>query len=100
MSQLSWYNNYIKIEDAAIHAVIQFCNKNIYLSQLFENGRILSVNLKDKYELRNDMFFQWPQLKHTIPTRWKTLTSNYRDIDNDNLCQNHVIRGARNLSTG
>ena len=86
---------------STIHAVIQFSNKNIYFwSQLFENGRIISVNLKDKYELRNDMFFQWSQLKHTIPTRWKTLTSNYSDIDQKNLCQNHVIRGARILSTG
>ena len=46
------------------------------------------------------MFFQWSQLKQTIPTRWKTLTSNYSDIDKENLCQNHVARGARILSTG
>ena len=44
-----------------------------------------------KYELTNDMFFQWAQLKHTIRTRWKTLISNYSDTDQENLCQNHVI---------
>ena len=56
--------------------------------QLFENGRITSwVNLKDKYELTNDIFHQWAQLKHAISARWKTLISNYSDIDEENLCQ-------------
>ena len=58
------------------------------------------VNLKDKYELMNDMFFQWAQIKHAVPTRWKTLISNYSDIDEENLCQNHhVTKEARILST-
>ena len=52
------------------------------------------VNLKDEYKLTNDMFFQWVQLKHVIPTRWKTLISDFSDIDENNLCQNHhVIKG-------
>ena len=56
--------------------------------QLFENGRIMSwVNLKGEYELTNDMFFQWAQLNHAIPTRWKTLISNYSDIDEKNFSQ-------------
>ena len=58
------------------------------------------VNLKDKSELMNDMFFQWVQIKHAVPTRWKTLISNYSDIDEENLCQNpHVTKEARILST-
>ena len=58
------------------------------------------VNLKDKYELMNDMFFQWAQIKHAVPTRWKTLISNYSDMDEENLCQNHhVTKEARILST-
>ena len=52
------------------------------------------VNLKDEYKLTNDMFFQWVQLKHVIPTMWKTLISDFSDIDENNLCQNHhVIKG-------
>ena len=75
-----------------------FSNKNInFFSQLFENGRIISwVNLKDKCELTNGMFFQWAQLKHAIPTRWKTIISNDSDIDEENFCQNHyAIKGAK-----
>ena len=62
------YSNYIKIEDAVI-PFKKFSNKDInFLSQLFGNGRIISlVNLKDKYELTNDMFFLWDQLKLAFP---------------------------------
>ena len=77
-------------------------NKNInFLSQLFENDRMISLfNLKDEYGLTNDMFFQWDQLKHTFPTKWKTLISNYGDTDEKHLCQDHhVSKGARILST-
>ena len=39
-------------------------------------------------------------IKHAISARWKTLTSNYSDIDENNLYQNHyVIKGARVFST-
>ena len=70
LPQFLWYNTYIKIEDVVIHFE-KFSNNNInLLSQLFENGRIISwVNLKDEYELTNDKFFQWAQLKRAIPTR-------------------------------
>ena len=45
-------------------------------------------------------FFQWIQLKHAISAKWKTLISNYSDIDKKNLYQNHhVIKGARILSS-
>ena len=45
---------------------------------------ISSINLKDEYELTNDMFFQWTQLKHAIPTMWKTLISSISDIAEKN----------------
>ena len=94
LSQFLWYNNYIK---TAIIQFEKFSNKNInILLQLFENGRIISwVNLKDRYELTNDMFFQWAQLKHAIPARCKTLISSYSDIDDKTFYQNlHIIKGA------
>ena len=57
------------------------------------NGSIL-----DRYELTNDIFFQWAQLKHTIPTRWKNLIFNYTGTNENDLYQNHhVIKGARIL---
>ena len=70
-----------------------------FLSQLFENDRIMSwINLKDKYELTNNMFFQWAQLKHAVPPRWKKTIFDYSDINEKDLWQNHqVIKGTRIL---
>ena len=72
LSQLLWFNKYINIEGFVIHFT-KFSKKgNNFLSQLFENGRIISwINLKDRYELTNNMFSQLAQLKHAIPPRWE-----------------------------
>ena len=44
------------------------------------------------------MFFQWAQLKHAIPPRWKKITFDYNDINENDLCQNHhVVKRARIL---
>ena len=77
LPQFLWNNNYIKIEDAVIH-LKKFSNKNInFLSQLFENGRIISwINLKYEFELTN-YIFSVGSAKHVIPTRWKTKSSCY-----------------------
>ena len=41
------------------------------------------------------MFFQWTQLKHAIPPRWKKIILDYSDINESDLYQNnHVIKGA------
>ena len=50
-----------KTEDAVIHFE-EFSNKSInFLSQLFENDRIIQlVSLKDKYEVTNELSY----LKH------------------------------------
>ena len=67
--------------------------------QLFENCRIISwTNLKDRYDLTNDLFFQWAQLKHVILPRWKKIIFDYSNINKNDLCQNHhVITGAKIL---
>ena len=58
LSQFLWFDKYIKIEGTATHFP-KFPNKeeiNLIL-QLFGNGRIISwVNLKDRYELTNNVF--------------------------------------------
>ena len=44
-------------------------------------------------------FFQWPQLKHAIPPRWKKTVFDYNGINENDLFQNYdVIKGARILS--
>ena len=56
--QFLWFNKYITIEGTSIHFP-KSSNKGInFILQLFENGRIISwVNLKDRYELTNNMSF-------------------------------------------
>ena len=46
------------------------------------------------------MLFQWAQQKHATPPRWKKLISNYSDVHEKNLRQNHhFIKGVRILFT-
>ena len=54
LSQFLWSNKYIKTEGTVIDFP-KFSNKGIsFLSELFENRRIMSwINLKDGYELKN-----------------------------------------------
>ena len=58
LSQFWMFHKYIKIEGTVIHFP-NFSDKGInFLSQLFENGRIISwINLKNRFELTNSMFF-------------------------------------------
>ena len=44
------------------------------------------------------MFFQWAKLKHAVPLRWEKIIFDYKDINENDLCQNHhVIKAARIL---
>ena len=65
--QFLWFNKYIKIVGTAIHFP-KFSNKDFnFISQLLENGRIISwVNFEDRYELTIDVFSR-AQLDYTIP---------------------------------
>ena len=57
------------------------------------------VNLKGRYELTNEMFFQWVQLKHAIPARQKKIIFDYSDTNENDLYQtHHVNKRARILS--
>ena len=49
------------------------------------------IDLKDRYELTSYMFFQWAQLKHAIPPRWKKIIFDYKNINENKLCQNHHV---------
>ena len=90
-----YFNKYIKIEGTALHFP-KFLNKDInFISQLFESSRIIWwVDLRDRYKLINDMFFQWAQLKHILNnSNLFLITMIYQREPN-----HHVIKGARILS--
>ena len=97
LSQFLWFNKYIQIEDNAV-CLTKLAAKNIdFLSQLFEGGSLKSWNdLKIEYNLTNENYFQWLQLKHAIPHKWKTIIKqnpgNVRDLL---IHDHHLIKGAR-----
>ena len=75
--------------------------KNIdFLSQLFEGGSLKSWNgLKIEYNLPNETYFQWLQLKHATPHKWKTIIKeNPGNVSNLLIHDHHLIKGARILA--
>ena len=84
--QFLWFNKYIHIEDNPV-CLTKLTAKNIdFLSQLFDRGSLESWNnLKIEYNLTNETYFQWLQLKHAIPHKWKTIIKQNLGIVTDLL---------------
>ena len=56
-------------------------------------------NLKIEHQLTNETYFQWSQLKHAIPHKWKTIIKKNPGKVRDLLIQDHhLIKGARILT--
>ena len=52
-------------------------------------------DLKIEYNLTNETYFQWLQLKHAIPYKWKTIIKQNPGNVSDLLNQDHHrIKGA------
>ena len=86
------FKKYIEIDSTAI-LFSKFSDKDINLiSQLFDNGRIISwVSLKDTYKLTDKNISQWAQLKHELRAMTKQLIFYYSDINENGLYQNHHV---------
>ena len=81
--------------------LIKLAAKHIdFLSQIFEGRSLKSWNdLKIEYNLTNETYFQWLQLKHAIPHKWKTIIKqNPGNVSNLLIHDHHLIKGARILS--
>ena len=79
----------------------KFAAKNIdFLSQLFEGASLKSWNeYKIEYNLTNETYFQWLQLKHAIPHKWKTIIKqNPGNVSDLLIHDHHLIKGARILT--
>ena len=50
------------------------------------HGSILKIDMNCQIT-----FFQWTQLKHAIPSRWKKLIFDYSGINENDLYQNHHV---------
>ena len=99
-SQFLWFNKYIQIKDNLV-CLTNFATKNIhFLSQLFEGGTLKSwSDLKIKYNLTNETYLQWLQLKHAIPHNWKAIIKQNPDNASSFLIHDyHFIKGVRMLT--
>ena len=79
----------------------KICCKNVdFLSRLFEGGSLKSWNdLKIECNLTNEIYFQWLQLKHAIPHKWKTIIKQNPGNVSDLLIHDYyLIKGARILT--
>ena len=79
----------------------KFAAKNIdFLYQLFEEGSLKPCDdLKIEYNLTNETYFQWLQLKHAISHKWKTIMKQNSGNVHDLLIQDHhLIKEARILA--
>ena len=75
----------------------KFAAKNIkFLTQLFEEGNLEPWHdLRLEYNLTNETCFQWLQLKHAIPHKWKTnIKQNPGNISNLLIQDCHLTEGA------
>ena len=95
--QFLWFNKYIQIEDNPV-CLTKLAAKNIdFLSQLFEGGSLKSWNdLTIEFNLTNELYFQWLQLKHAIPHKWKAIIKQNPGNVSDLLTHDHhFIEGAQ-----
>ena len=97
LSQCLCFNKYIQIEENPV-CLTKLAAKSIdFLSQLFKGGSLKSWNdLKIEYNLTNETYFQWLQLKHAIPHKWKTIIKqNPGNVSDLLIHDHHLIKGTR-----
>ena len=79
----------------------KFAAKNIdFLSQLFKGGSWKSwSDQKIEYNLINETYFQWLQLKHSILHKWKSIIKqNSSSVGELLIHDHHLIKEARILT--
>ena len=98
LSESVWNNALLKIDFRPIQPSFFRMTEHIFIRNLLDdNGNFLSWNsFKDKYNLDNNMFFKWMQLKNCIPNRWLNLV-NTNLVLQQNLCNfdPHINNNAR-----
>ena len=53
-------------------------------------------DLKIEYNLTNETYFQWLQLQHAIPHKWKTIIKqNTGNVSDRLIHDHHLIKGTR-----
>ena len=83
LSQYLWYNGRIQVDNASVY-FLKLSEKCInYVFQHFSDNRSIKQwhEFKRDYNLHESFYFQWLQLKESIPERWKfIIKENYEMI--------------------
>ena len=77
LSESLCYNSFIKISNKAISQHF-FRIKNILVGDLFDDeGNTLPwLTFREKYDLHENLFFNWRQIIDAIPINWKKMIKN------------------------
>ena len=94
LSSFLWYNKDILISNKPIYFK-HFSNNNLnYVTQLFDDtGNTKEwVKLKHEFNLNNNLYFNWMQLIHSIPQKWKNPIKSNRISENLLFLNHHLIK--------
>ena len=91
---LLWYNKDILISNKPIYFKHFSSNNLNYVTQLFyDTGNTKEwVKLKHKFNLNNNLYFNWMQLIHSIPQKWKNPIKSNRISENLLFLNHHLIK--------
>ena len=94
LSQLIWYNKYLKIDKQPIKKIFSF---PLFVGDLVnECGIVPWVDFRQKFDLTSKEFFKWIQIVKSIPKKWKDIIS--RDSQGEEIFKNqHLNFNARIL---
>ena len=100
LSTFLWYNKDILISNKPTYFK-HFSNNNPnYVTQLFDDTENTKewVKLKQELNLNNNLYFNWMQLVHSIPQKWKNTIKNNRISENLLFLNEHLIKCNISLS--
>ena len=89
-----WYSKSILISNKPTYFK-HFSNNNLnYVTQLFDDTENTKewIKLKHEFNLNNNLYFNWIQLIHSIPQKWKNTNKNNRLSENLLFLNHHLIK--------
>ena len=71
LSQLIWYNFYVRIGNEVI---TKRFDKELFVDDLYNGNQLLNwQDFRTKFGLRNNDHFMWIQIIYAIPITWRRL---------------------------
>ena len=96
LSQSLWYNSFIKIDAKPLSPSFLCLKQPLFLKDVFDtNGAFLAWDVfAHKFNLTQDFYFKWFQIKSSIPRSWVKIISDNKTSDICHLSP-HLNSGER-----